>query len=166
MEHDSDSFEFQPTSGKRALNRTLCNGSGAMNTNQTSCIGWHQKYSPYSTSSTTAQNAGAWSTWGCTQGATVLTAIAQTHTHKTHTQRQGHHTTCLNFCTDKSAVEARTSEPLKKSFLTASSSFWVSSSILLMSSIVSSIHLSIQQKSWRWKLVNILFSCFKKINKH
>lgn len=88
-----------------------------------------------------------------------------THT-QTHTQRQGHHTTCLNFCTDKSAVEARTSEPLKKSFLTASSSFWVSSSILLMSSIVSSIHLSIQQKSWRWKLVNILFSCFKKINKH
>lgn len=44
--------------------------------------------------------------------------------------------------------------------LTVSSSFWVSSSILLMSSIVRSIHLSIQQKSWRWKFVNILFSCF------
>lgn len=35
-----------------------------------------------------------------------------------------------------------------------------------MSSIVRSIHLSIQQNSWRWKLVNILFSCFKKIKKN
>lgn len=116
MEHDSDSFEFQPTSGKRALNRTLCNGSGAMNTNQTSCIGWHQRYSPYSTSSTTAQNAGAWSTWGCTQGATVLTAIAQTHTHKhTHTGRD---TTQLASVSAQInlQVEACTSEPLKKKF--------------------------------------------------
>lgn len=54
----------------------------------------------------------------------------------------------------------------QKSTLTASSSFWVSSSILLMSSIVRSIHLSIQQNSWRWKLVNILFSCFKKKKTH
>lgn len=32
MEWDSDSFKFQPTSGKRALNGTLCNGCGAINT--------------------------------------------------------------------------------------------------------------------------------------
>lgn len=48
---------------------------------------------------------------------------------------------------------------------TASSSLWVSSSIRRMSSIVRSIHRSIQQKSCRWKLVNILFSCFKKNEK-
>lgn len=99
--------------------------------------------------------AGAWSTGGCTQGATV----------PKHTHRHAHHKTCLSFCTDKSAGRS-THISKKQSFLTASSSFWVSSSILLMSSIVSSIHLSIQQNSWRWKLVNILFSCFKKINKH
>lgn len=84
----------------------------------------------------------------------------------THTHRDGHHTTCLSLWTGKSAGRSTHTWALTKSVLTASSSFWVSSSILLMSSIVSSIHLSIQQNSWRWKLVNILFSCFKKINKH
>lgn len=44
--------------------------------------------------------------------------------------------------------------------LTSSSSFCVSASIRRISSIVSSTHLSIQQKSWRWKLVKILFSCW------
>jgi len=44
--------------------------------------------------------------------------------------------------------------------LTSSSSFCVSASICLISSIVSSTHLSIQQKSWRWKLLKILFSCW------
>lgn len=43
--------------------------------------------------------------------------------------------------------------------LTSSSSFCVSASILRMSSMVSSTHLSIQQKSCRWKLVKIRFSC-------
>lgn len=32
MEQDSDSFELQPTSDKKALNGTLCNGCGAINT--------------------------------------------------------------------------------------------------------------------------------------
>lgn len=41
----------------------------------------------------------------------------------------------------------------------SSSSFWVSSSIRLMSSMVKPTHLSIQQNSWRWKLVKIRFSC-------
>lgn len=43
--------------------------------------------------------------------------------------------------------------------LTSSSSFWVSASIFLMSSMVSSTHLSMVQKSCRWKLVKILLSC-------
>lgn len=43
--------------------------------------------------------------------------------------------------------------------ITSSSSFWVSSSIRLMSSMVRPTHLSIQQNSWRWKLVKIRFSC-------
>lgn len=42
---------------------------------------------------------------------------------------------------------------------TSSSSFWVSSSIRLMSSMVKPTHLSIQQNSWRWKFVKIRFSC-------
>lgn len=41
----------------------------------------------------------------------------------------------------------------------SSSSFWVSSSIRLISSMVKPTHLSIQQNSWRWKLVKIRFSC-------
>lgn len=32
MEQDSDSFDFQPTSGKKALNETLCKRCGAINT--------------------------------------------------------------------------------------------------------------------------------------
>lgn len=47
-------------------------------------------------------------------------------------------------------------------FITSSSSFWVSSSIRLMSSMVKPTHLSIQQKSWRWKLVKIRLSCCRK----
>lgn len=43
--------------------------------------------------------------------------------------------------------------------LTSSSSLRVSSSMRRMSSMFKSIHLSIQQKSWRWKLVNKRFSC-------
>lgn len=43
--------------------------------------------------------------------------------------------------------------------LTSSSSFCVSASIRRISSMVSPTQLSIQQKSWRWKLVKILFSC-------
>lgn len=54
-----------------------------------------------------------------------------------------------------------TERHLSADTLTASSSLCVSSSIRRMSSIVRSIHLSIQQKSWRWKLVNILFSCLE-----
>lgn len=45
------------------------------------------------------------------------------------------------------------------SIVTSSSSFWVSSSIRRMSSMVKPTHLSIQQNNWRWKLVKIRFSC-------
>lgn len=45
--------------------------------------------------------------------------------------------------------------------LTSSSSLRVSSSMRRMSSMFKSIHLSIQQNSWRWKLVNKRFSCCK-----
>lgn len=44
--------------------------------------------------------------------------------------------------------------------LTSSSSLRVSSSMRRMSSMFKSIHLSIQQNSWRWKLVNRRFSCW------
>lgn len=46
-------------------------------------------------------------------------------------------------------------------WLTSSNSLRVSSSMRRMSSIFRSIHLSIQQNSWRWKLVNKRFSCCK-----
>lgn len=49
--------------------------------------------------------------------------------------------------------------------LTSSSCLLVSSSILRMSSIVRSTHLSSQQKSCRWKFVKSLFSCCKRRNK-
>lgn len=55
-------------------------------------------------------------------------------------------------------------QPLLSSILpplTSSSSLRVSSSMRRMSSMFNSIHLSIQQNSWRWKLVNRRFSCFK-----
>lgn len=166
MEQDSDSFEFQPTSDKRALNGTLCSGCGAINTEVVRADILHLMTSEVLTLQPLPawqhKDAGAWSTWGCTQGVTISNC-PNTHT---HTQRDGHHTTCLSLWTGKSAGRSTHTWALTKSVLTASSSFWVSSSILLMSSIVSSIHLSIQQNSWRWKLVNILFSCFKKINKH
>lgn len=46
--------------------------------------------------------------------------------------------------------------------LTSSSCLFVSSSILRMSSIVRSTHLSSQQNSCLWKFVNRRFSCYKK----
>lgn len=46
-------------------------------------------------------------------------------------------------------------------WLTSSSSLRVCSSMRRMSSMFKSIHLSIQQNSWRWKLVNKRFSCCK-----
>lgn len=49
--------------------------------------------------------------------------------------------------------------------LTSSSCLLVSSSILRMSSIVRSTHLSSQQKSCRWKFVKRRFSCCKRRNK-
>lgn len=49
--------------------------------------------------------------------------------------------------------------------ITSSNSFWVSSSIRLMSSMVKPTHLSIQQNSWRWKFVKIRFSCCKRKKK-
>lgn len=45
---------------------------------------------------------------------------------------------------------------------TSSSCLFVSSSILRMSSIVRSTHLSSQQNSCRWKFVNRRLSCYKK----
>lgn len=113
----------------------------------------------------------AWHTRGCrsskctglcrriTEGA-VTSIRNRPNTHKGWTQ---HH--LCQFPNRQTHSQTAQHQP-PKSILTASSSFWVSSSILLMSSIVNSIHLSIQQNSWRWKLVNILFSCFKRINKY
>ena len=50
--------------------------------------------------------------------------------------------------------------------VTSSSSLWVSSSIRRMSSMFSPIHLSIQQNSWRWKLVKMRFSCCERVGKN
>lgn len=110
------------------------------------------------------QHAEAWSAWVCTaeplEGPQCSSAVAQMHARewiKLHKAAVPKHSMASLQVAHKHQPEGA---------LTASSSFWVSSSILLMSSIVRSIHLSIQQNSWRWKLVNILFSCFKKIRKH
>lgn len=63
------------------------------------------------------------------------------------------------LCTTSDIIWTQSSEGLGEKLITSSSSFWVSSSIRLMSSMVKPTHLSTQQNSWRWKLVKIRFSC-------
>lgn len=63
---------------------------------------------------------------------------------------------------DSPVFTLRKTPILTRGPLTSSSCLFVSSSILRMSSIVRSTHLSSQQNSCLWKFVNRRFSCYKK----
>lgn len=83
MEQDSDSSDFQPTSGKRALNETLCNRCGAINTEGVRADILHLMTSEVltATSSETAQNMQELEAQGAAlKGPQCPSAIAQTHT--------------------------------------------------------------------------------------
>lgn len=107
-----DSFEFQSTSDKRALNGTLCNGCGAINTEVVRADILHlmasevPTWQPGSTECRSLKHMGLHS-----RGHNVHQQLPK------HTHSHGHHTTCLCFCTDKSAGRSTHTWVLKKAFL-------------------------------------------------